>query len=159
MKKSDLYTLYQKIDDLSHVKDAKFAYFLLKNKKMIAEEIETIQKSLEQLPQDLSEKDLEIRSKRNDILQKYATKNDNGEVIEINGLFSIPVTVSEEFQNEMNKINEEYKDELEKINEIRQKNNDLLSEETGLEFTTIHSNDLPNSLSLVDIEPFTELII
>ena len=56
------------------------------------------------------------------------------------------------FTKELDKIKAEFKEVLDKRDEIIKKNNELLDEEVDLDFYKVKSDNLPEELSLADLE-------
>jgi len=159
MKKIDLYVILKTINRVKSIKNAKFAYFLAKNKKIILDEITIIEEAKEKYEKDIQETLTEYNKEKDIIINKVSVKDKDGNVLDIErGKFFIENNKMEEYKTEIEKLDNEYCGMLEKKKEIDEINNKLLEENIKLKGTQrINISDLPD-ISLEEIEPLMEFI-
>jgi len=156
MKNKELFTIFGAINNLSNIKSVKFAYCLSKNKKTISDEIKHIQDSVEKLDEVNSKIEKEFEDKRIALVTEYADKDSNDQPIIENNNYKI--TNISEFNEKFAELKKEYPEFLKKRQDITDNNNKLLDEESELEFHKIKVDNLPDELSLNDLDLISEFI-
>lgn len=141
MKRNDLYIIKQILLECFERKDewkTKLAYAIVKNLKMIQEEIKLVEQTHPVEPKEFTERKLKL-------LEKLAHKDENG-----NPIWEIPnvrykYTVSEqEINNVVGKIREEYPELNKKYNEYL----DFLNEEIEINFNKVDISLFPENIKL-----------
>jgi len=149
-------SLNSNAEELKKLKGAKFAYCIIKNIEALNSEAKIIQSI-----HTISDKYKEYDSKRIEICEKYADRDDNGEIIKnyiTEKSFEYKLDLSnQEFINEMESLAREYNDTLVESNEKTLEYNRFLMSESGINFTKIDIDSIPNDISvelLAIIRPF-----
>jgi hypothetical protein len=153
MKNVDLFRLREGLNDVSNLKGVKFAYVVLKNKKLIEEEIETLQKSIE-----MSSEFQEFERKRISLCEQFSDKNKDGSPIITNNAYSIPNR--EEFEAEVAGLKNQY---LECVSEREEQLRDydkLLKEESDLldKLAKVKITYVPDDISATQLDSIKEII-
>lgn len=145
MNNKDLQEIYVNISELN-IWNAKFKYFIWKNKKLILDELEIIEKSL-----IVSDKFKEYDTKRIELCKKHSNKDENWEAIMIDKRFDI--NDFKWFEKDILKLQEEFKETLNENDKHISDYEKLLNEETKLELVKVDSENIPDELSqiLMDI--------
>lgn len=136
MKRKDLVTLYTVLNKLSDIQHTKFAYFVMKNIKIIKPEIEFIQ-DLNKVPSEFIEYD----KKRIEMCKKYAVKDDEGQPIIEDGNYKIKN--QKLFDKKLNELKKEYYDTIEEKNKKDLGMTKFLMEDADVDFYKIKMEDLP----------------
>jgi len=157
MKKQNINNLLNHIEKLSHIRGVKFSYCLVKNKKMLIEELDNIKKSLRVLDKIQAEEFDKYNKERIIIAKKHADKDTDEKPIIINDNYKISDMIS--FNKEFEKLKEKYKEIVAITSEFDNENNKLLDEDVGIDFNKIKLSDLPDELSQSQIEPIIDFII
>jgi len=148
MKKIELVQLFKVFESVKTFGEIKFKYAILKNLKIINDEIEVlknIEVSIEEVMQPVYEQ-------RNEIIKKLGNANEDGNIsIDVND-----VEVISEFNKEMQIILDENKDTVQKYNEEMVKYNEILNEEIEV-LPVFHKIDIdicPNDLDVNVLDLF-----
>jgi len=153
MKNVDLFRLREGLNDVSNLKGVKFAYVVLKNKKLIEEEIETLQKSIEMSPEFQ-----EFERKRISLCEQFSDKNKDGSPVIINNAYTIPNKL--EFENEVAVLKKQY---LEYVTEREEQLSDydkLLKEDSDLldKLAKVKIVHIPDDISATQLDSIKEII-
>ena len=139
--------------EIDALKGAKFAYAMLKNFKKIEDEIK-IFKEVEEGTAEFKE----FNTKRTDLIQKYAKKNETGEFVQLvspQGDVTYDIDESNpDLQKDFKDLTDEYASVIEEHNNSMRQ---LMTGEISIEFHKIQPSDLPTDISLQImqiIEPF-----
>ncbi|MDD3302229.1 MAG: hypothetical protein PHN31_01640 [Candidatus Gracilibacteria bacterium] len=156
MKNKDLIRIHNAITGLSNIEGSKFAYAMIKNKKLIRNELENIEGSIFD-----TENYKEYNKLRIELCEKFCEKNQDGSCIfinDINGQQSYKIENKKEFEKEILELQEKFKEDIEhKTNQLVEYNK-LLDEEINIELFMIKSDDLPNMLTVEQTESIFDLI-
>lgn len=153
MKNVDLFRLRDGLNDVSNLKGVKFAYSVLKNKKLVEDEIALIQKSVEMSPEYQ-----EYERNRIELCEKYADKDKDGKSVVVNGAYQIENKT--EFNVEVEKIkNENLKFIEERVKQV----NDyevLLQEESDVaeKLSKVKEEYLPSDITANQLQSIIEMI-
>jgi hypothetical protein len=153
MKNVDLFRLREGLNDVSNLKGVKFAYVVLKNKKLIEEEIETLQKAIEMSPEFQ-----EFERKRISLCERFADKDVNGTPIIVNNTYSIPER--ELFETEVVQLKGQYSTcVLERESQLREYDR-LLKEDTDVlnKLSKVKIEHVPNDISATQLDNIKEII-
>jgi hypothetical protein len=153
MKNVDLFRLREGLNDVSNLKGVKFAYVVLKNKKIVEEEIETLQKSVE-----MSLQFQEFERKRIGLCEQFSEKNKDGSPIIIINAYSIPDR--ETFESEVSQLKNKYLEcVLEREKQLREYDK-LLNEESDVinRLSKININNVPDDISATQLDAIKEII-
>lgn len=82
-----------------------------------------------------------------EVFDKFAQRNDKGEIIEQNGMFTIPDDKMEEFKKEKEILAEKFKDESERIERFNNVMQEFMEEEITVNIYQIDDNELPNNIT------------
>lgn len=151
MKNIDLFRIRQGLEKLSDRKGVRFAYIVVKNKKILDDELEILRKSIEP-----SENFSEFEQKRVELCETHAKKDENGQSILDGGNYVIET--KEVFDKEMTKLREEFKDTLDERIKQQEDYEKLLQQETDVELKKIKFEELPNDITASELEQIKELI-
>ena len=148
------------IETLKKVKDVKFAFALMRNRKKIQRELDAYNESLDAFRLDDGENIIykTYDAERIKLAEKYAKKDEKGKpVIENNNY----ILINESAFNadwEKLKSKEEYKAVLEKQKTLKEKADEGLAEEVEIDFYKIKEDVVPVELGLEDLEQIEDLI-
>lgn len=153
MIKKELYPLYSALQALSSAGGARFAYAISKNKKLIQEELELVEKSLVQ-----SDKYKEYEQKRVELCTKHANKDKDGNPMMLENVFSI--ADMEQFSKELKELQSGYTAELEEHLKKVEEYNKLLEMDTEITFFKIKLEILPDTYLDKDgvVRPIGEML-
>lgn len=151
MKTQEVLKLNATLETLSNLKGAKFAYAIAKNKEFIKTEIEALKEATK--PSEEFEK---YNKARIELAENHADKDEDGKsVIEGN---QYKITDMDKFNKEHDKLKEEYKEALEAHKKQQDEFNALLEEETKLELQMIKIEDIPQDITVEQMEGIKVLI-
>ena len=149
IKREKLFKLNNLLKALKNVKSTKFAYIVVRNTKIIDDEVEVV-KGLVKLPDD--HKSNEFETKRIELVKKWAKKDEKGELIVISGHYDISEESLEGFNKDFNELTVEYTDALAEVEATNDKLRELLDEEIEIEIKTIKEENLPDNLSAEELD-------
>jgi len=151
MKNRDLSTLFQGLQEVSNFKGVKFAYVVAKNRKLIEEELKT----LEEVNKP-SEQYLDFEQKRVKLCEQHANKCDNGQPKILGDRYDI--TNMEAFNKDLETLKNEYLTcVIERENQLRESEK-LMNEDCKLQLLKINSIYLPNDINGSQIEKIISII-
>jgi hypothetical protein len=153
MKNVDLFRLREGLNNVSNLKGVKFAYVVLKNKKIVEEEIETLQKSIE-----MSEQFQEFERKRIGLCEQYSEKNKDGSPIIVNNAYNIPDR--EKFEIEVAGLKSQYLDCVSERESQLREYDKLLKDDTDVlgKLSKININHIPDDISATQLDSIKEII-
>lgn len=136
----------------------KFHYLMLKNKKLLEPEIESLQKTNEP-PQGKTE----FEEKRVKLCKEYAEKDEAGKPkLEDdqfgNKNFVVPDEAKPEFEEKLAVLKEEYKSAFDEFEKQQKDFLDLLEEEVEIELARIPLSIMPEDIVGTDVELLFDLI-
>jgi len=147
-----LFGLLNAIESVKTIKDVKFAYALVKNKKRIKEEIELLKEATK-----VSDKLQEYEKKRIMLCKQYCEKDDNKKPIIKNNSYC-GLDNNKNFNEEIKKLREEYKEELDNREKQIEDYNKLLEEKVEIDFYKISLKNIPQDISAEQLEPLMILV-
>lgn len=157
MKRKDITEVINALDSVSDVKGVKFAFAVLKNKKILEQQIEE-DKEIFTKVLEMTEKFKEFDVKRVELCVEFSAKDENGNPITKNEQYDI--TDKEGFSKEYSKLMDEYKDELDARNKQMQEYESLMNEDVTLNFKKLKESDIPTDFTpkqLGDLEFMIDL--
>jgi len=144
MKKSDVMKLWSLFNSLGDTKGSiKFIYFIAKNKQILKSEIESLQ---EVSKLSVSPRFLEYDEKRVKLNEKYCDKDDNGNPIIVDNMYSLSKENSKVVNKEIEELKKEYKNEIDIYIESQKELNRFLESEVELNLEKIMLTDLGSNL-------------
>lgn len=151
MKRKELYTCFESLNEVGDLKGVKFAYSVIKNKNIIEEEIKILEEVVKANP-EFEKYEME----RIKLCELHSEKNDEGKAIIENDKYKIIDQIK--FDEELNVLKEKYNEHIqERINQINEYNK-MLDEDIDLEFTKLGVDDLPENISAIQLEPLKFMI-
>jgi len=144
LKKKDLLKLNDVITKLEKERfPVRFSYFLAKNRILLKDEISIINEL-----RTLSPKAQEFENKRNQLINDYGDRDENGNlIIDANNIASVTINL-EIFKDKLNILSKEYENTLEihrkRMDELRT----LLEEETVFDAYSINISTIPEDINL-----------
>ncbi len=164
VKKRDLVILQQGIQKVGDLfgDNVRFSYAIAKNDKLIASECEAINKTIQFTPEFA-----EYDAKRVELAKKFAKKNEKGEALEKNNQFVMfdvndPVEKQQEdlklWEEAFDGLKKEYSEVLKKRDEQVAEYNKLLDGETDVKLYMINENDLPRTITPVQLAGIISIV-
>jgi hypothetical protein len=153
MKNLDLFRLKEGLNDVSNLKGVKFAYVVLKNKKYIDEEIESLQKSIE-MSVDFQEFD----RMRINLCEQHSEKNTDGSPVIINNAYNI--LDKKTFEDDVLKLKNKFVEAVsERDNQLREYDK-LLKDDCTIfdKLVKIKIEYIPDDISSNQLENIKEII-
>lgn len=147
IKNSRILNIYDALEQMKTLKGTMFAYKIIKNQSLIESDYKTLQDIIKP-----TEKFKEYSSKRNDLVEKYFEQELSNTLKLKSGLNS------SDYISELNVLNKEYKKEIESREKQIVDLNSILSQDVDINLSKIDKKDLPEELSLVQIDDILELI-
>lgn len=138
MNKTELVKLYKALKLLGEVKgSAKFSYGIIKNQKIISDEIQI----LSQIEEGINVAIAGFAEDRNELIRKLGKQNAEGSFfIDFEDLESTKM-----FQEELEKLTEKHKEQIDLYNEKQKDFEILLQEEVeGIELYKMNIDDFPS---------------
>lgn len=160
MKNKDLYNLLEGIKDIisSNYKGIPFSFFLVKNKKLLEEEITLMENSIK-MPQ----KYIEFEQKKIELLKKCSTDSTNNIRYQQISATRIQYLLQDDkkdlFETSIKELIEEYKDYNEEFSQKLKEQENFLNEESTLQLNKINQTNLPENISTLHFEVLFPLII
>ena len=144
MKRKDIPAILNALDDVSELKGVKFAFAVLKNRKIFESQIEEDKAIFEKIltPSDDFK---EFETKRIELCVDYSEKDENGLPIIENEQYKI--LDFSKFDVELNILSEKHKEAIDARKKQIDDYNSLMEEELVLEFKKISIEELPNDVS------------
>lgn len=138
----DLLILQQGLKNVSELcgDNVRFSYAIAKNDKLIATEIESLNKSIQATPEFQKYDEARI-----ELVKKFSKKNAEGEAEIVNNQFVIEDLKL--WEKEFKKFNKDYTEILAKREEQVAQYNKLLEEKTEIKLHMINENDLPRTIT------------
>jgi hypothetical protein len=152
MKNKDLYTLSQGLESVGNLVGVTFGYAVNKNKRIIKGEIEVLEESIK-----TSEGFSEFRKKQEEIVKKYAKKDEKGEFIIKNFNYDI-IGNEQEIETAIAPLKEEYKEVIEARETQIKGYNELLEKESGIKLYMVKKEDLPKDITAKQLEGIFDIV-
>ena len=140
---------------LKNIKNTKFAYAITKNTRLIDAELE-IMKEIAQ--SGVPEKLQEFESKRKELIEKYAEKNEDGTFKTVNGNYDVQGDNLVAFQTDYDALTKEYADTLAENEANNAKVDGMLKEEIDLALIKVKVDNLPDDLSAEELDALEPII-
>lgn len=141
MKKKDVISLWQGLNNCSALKGARFTYAIARNLAEIKADIEALQKSV-----DPSKEFSAYENKRIELNKKYSKKDEKGESITENGKYILED--QEKFDEEFNKLKEENQSIVDARDAQIKEYMDSLDDEIEVKLWKIKETDLPEDITV-----------
>jgi hypothetical protein len=132
----------------------RFHYLLLKIKRSILPEIESLQEATEKPPEGYTEFD----EKRMKLCNEHCEKTEDGKPKLQNQNFVIAEDKKEAFDEAMKALKEEYKEALEAVEKRQKEFLDLLKEEVKIDCPRIPLSIMPDVIKGSDLELLFDLV-
>jgi hypothetical protein len=145
MKNNELYQLADGLGKMGDLTGVKFAYAIVKNKRIVEDEIKLLSESLK-----ASDKFTEFDKKRVEIVKEHADKDEKGEA-KIEGNQYV-VSDTKAMEAAIDPLKEEYKDTIEAREAQIKEFNEMLEKEINIELYKIKQDDLPKDISVAQLE-------
>ena len=151
-----LFKLNNLLKAFKNVKSTKFAYIVVRNTKIIDEEVEVV-KGLITLPPE--HKSNEFETKRIELVKKWANKDEKGELVVVDGHYDVSEESLEGFNKDFAELTTEYAEALAEVEANNTKLQELLKEEIDVELRTIKEENLPDDLSAEELDVLETIIV
>ena len=102
---------------------------------------------------------LRYMNERTDILNKYAQRDDDGNVITLNDNVKIDKYKVKECQNELNDLDVKYKDAIEERNKNLDEYYKILETEIEVNIETVPFEYVPENISVQDLKSLKKMIV
>jgi hypothetical protein len=145
MKNNELYQLADGLGKMGDLTGVKFAYAIVKNKRIVEDEIKLLSESLK-----ASDKFTEFDKKRVEIVKEHADKDEKGEA-KIEGNQYV-VSDTKAMEAAIDPLKEEYKDAIEAREAQIKEFSEMLEKEINIELYKIKQDDLPKDISVAQLE-------
>jgi hypothetical protein len=156
IQREKLFKFNNLLKALKNVKSTKFAYIVVKNTKIIDDELEIV-KGLVKLPDD--HKSVEFETKRMELVKKWAKKDENGNLVVVGNNYDVTDEALEGFNADFNALTIEYADALAEVEANNTKLQDLLVEEVDVDLKTIKEENLPDNLSAEELDVLDVIVV
>ena len=152
MKKKELISLYQGLNQLGSLSGVKFAYAITRNISYLKPEIEALEKAIA-APEEYKTFD-NLRVK---LLEKYSKKDKAGKAVITNNNYDIEDQVV--FDKAFEKLKKEHKGVFEAREKQIKDYVALLDEEATVSFHKIKQEDIPANITVAQMNTISRLII
>lgn len=158
MKNREIFALAQGITRVGHLKGIKFAYGIVKNKKIIDAEIENLRELVKTNPTFD-----EFTKVRMELIKELAEKDEKGEIKAVTNDKGqteavIPDDKKEEFEIRLQALREQHKEAIEEQEKKEADFEAFQKEESKVEFYKIKLKDVPEDISAEEMQSIQELI-
>lgn len=154
INREKLLELWALFDKLSQDKySVKFHYTLLKNKRLLDPEVESLRKANEP-PEEYAN----YEKKRIKVCNDFCEKDNDGTPKIDGNNFVIPEEVKTKFEEKLEELKVEYKSTLDSIEESKKEFNELLKEDVEIDFVSIPMSIIPEELVGQEVEILFDLI-
>jgi len=138
---------------VSEKTSVKFHYLMLKNKRLLEPEIESLQKA--QMPPEGHE---EFNKKRKILCEEFCENENNGNPKIVNQNYVILPENQEEFNLKIEKLKEEYKEVIEIMDNNQKEFLELLKEEVSVDLAIIPLSIMPEKIIGRDVDLLFDII-
>jgi len=132
----------------------KFHYLLLKNKRIIEPEVESLQKA-NQPPENFQE----FEEKRLELCGAFSEKDEKDTPVLENGNFKIAEETKDQFQEALAELKEEFSNVIETMDSNQKEFMELLKEEVEIEFAQIPLSIINGELIGRDVDLLYDIIL
>lgn len=154
--KRDLVNLFNAIDEIRSKgipATAKFNYAMLKNYNIIKNQVVSLNELIQFTP-----KLLEFERERLNLVNKYAKRDENNKIIFRDNSNKAIIAEPLVFEREVAELREMYSVEIDQYNAQQKQVEDLMKEESNITLHKINIKDIPDGLTLEQLE-FLEIMI
>lgn len=144
MKRKEITTLLNSLNEVSEIKGVRFAFSILKNRKKLETQIEEDKLIFDEILKP-SDGFKEFETKRVDLCVLYSEKDDNGNPITENDQYKITDMVK--FNSELSLLSNDYNEFIEERYKQVSEYNSLMEEELVIDFNKVNFDDLPTDIS------------
>ena len=152
MTREKILKLTQTLIEFKKIEHTKLSYAVMKNLRILGDEL----KKITNRPRP-TEKLKEWDKKRLELCKQYAKKDDNGDPIIIDNFYDIEDR--EAFDKANNELKEQYKVDIEEAEAQSKKYQEELQQDVKIKLYYIKSNDLPDNLTVEQLEKLEDIII
>jgi len=158
MKIKEVIEIYNKLSELDNLTGVKFAYAININKNAFKIEVENIAIASKPSPAYL-----QFEKEEGELIKSHATKNDNGEVIQVkldNGQygFNLEPLLIEQFKVKREKLNKTHSAAIQIHIKNQKEILELLDSEYSGQTKMIDFNDIPENISVKQMNIIEQLI-
>lgn len=151
MKRRDLYNYFQALNNVGDLKGVKFAYTIIKNKKVIEEEI----KDLEEVVKANSEFE-KYEQERIQLCELHSEKDEEGKALIEDQKYKI--IDQTKFDGELETLKGNYQESItERFKQIDEYNK-MLDEEVEMTIKKLNFDDLPENITTDQLESLTFMV-
>ncbi len=153
MKRSELFNLYNKLQGLRSYNDNKrFSYALIKNIKIIQEEIEKLNEIIK--PND---EFLKFEDERIQICNSHCVKDENGEP-DLDG-DEFKIIDKDKFDESLKPLKEKHNTTLNQRQQQIEKYNSMLDDNIEIELSKVGPDDLPDNITSNELEDIYPMLL
>lgn len=145
--------LNQKLSYLGALKGSKFSFTIAKNKEVIKPVMDKLNKIIKP-----SDEFSEFDKKRVEINEKFAVRNEKGDIVMKEGRYDIPEDKKEAFEKEIETLKVEYKEAIDEREAQKKEVEDFLKEEITLEFRTMPLSIIPEDINVDEMDILAPLV-
>ena len=153
MKRIEVLNLPQVFESLKDAKGLGFAYAIMKNKKIIEAEKESLMTTVPVIP-----KYNQFLSEMNALIKDFCVEHKQENPVLLEELEMLEGKSKEEFVEAVNKLYEEYKDVIVERKSNIDEYQAFIKDDSDIEFYTISESNLPSELTLHELLMLSELI-
>ena len=150
-------------EDLLKLRGVRFSYFLEKNLNMLDSKIASVRKELMAVYEGVGQLPDSYLEAEKVLVEKYADKDANGNVLNANGGFRISKENHILFKQEMDALVDHENDEVAKaalkVSDRVIAENDILTREVIIDFYTIKEEYLPENINTIERIPIKDFIV
>lgn len=153
MKNHEIFRLREALDGVSNLKGIKFAYSVLKNKKLLDDEIAILQKTVE-----MTEAYKDYETQRVTLCEMNSERDEQGKPVIVNNQYSI--IDRESFEKEIEELKAKFADVInERIKQVTEYDNIMVEESDIVDkLSKVKVEFLPEELSANQLEALKEMI-
>ena len=155
LKKKNLLDLFENLQKLSNLKGVKFSYAIARNVVIVRREVEAIEESLKPFDEFV-----EYEKERIELAKKHSEKDEKGnpKTATENKRQIFVMKDKSKFDKEFEKFKAKHKVTLDKRQKQIDEYNEFLETETDIEFFKIKLNDVPEDISVEQMQGIQLLI-
>jgi len=153
MKNHEIFRLREALNEVSNLKGIKFAYSVLKNKKLLDDEITILQKTVE-----MTDTFKEFEFQRVNLCEMHSEKDEQGKAIIKDGIYSL--IDRKAFDVEVEVLKNKYLDAITERNTQLQEYDKMMVEDSDIDskLSKVKVEHLPEELSANQLEQLKEMI-
>lgn len=154
-KKKDLLPLFENLQKLSNLKGVKFSYAIARNVVIVKKEVEAIEESLKPFDEFV-----EYEKERIELAKKHSEKDEKGnpKIINENGREVFVMKDKAKFDKVFEEFKIKHKVTLDKRQKQIDEYNEFLETESDIEFFKIELSDVPEDISVEQMQGIQLLI-